>query len=115
MSFAARAATEDLRVRAIVCFTKRGHTARYLSKFRPEVPVYAFTPTQATRHEMGLYWGISPYPTQTAKTTDTLFRRAVESLKKDRRVSRGDLLVMLAGMPLALDGTVNFMQIYQVD
>jgi pyruvate kinase len=115
VSFAARAATEDLRVRAIVCFTKRGHTARYLSKFRPEVPVYAFTPTPATRHEMGLYWGISPYPTQTAQTTDTLFRRAVENLKKDRRVGRGDLLVMLAGMPLALDGTVNFMQIYQVD
>jgi len=115
VSFAARAATEDLRVRAIICFTKRGHTARYLSKFRPEVPVYAFTPTPATRHEMGLYWGITPYPTQTANTTDTLFRRAVDRLKKDRRVSRGDLLVMLAGTPLALHGTVNFMKIHQVE
>jgi pyruvate kinase len=115
VSFAARAATEDLRVRCIVAFTKRGHTARYLSKFRPEVPVYAFTPAEHARQEMALYWGVSPCRTSAATNTDALLRRAVEQLKRERKVAKGDLLVMVAGTPVGLAGTVNFMKIHQVD
>jgi pyruvate kinase len=115
VSFAARAATEDLRVRCIVVFTKRGHTARYLSKFRPEVPVYAFTPATHAREEMALYWGVTPCHTKTATNTDVLLRGAVERLKQERKVAQGDLLVMVAGTPVGLAGTVNFMKIHQVE
>jgi pyruvate kinase len=115
VSFAARAATEDLRVRAIVCFTKRGKTARYLSKFRPEVPIYAFTPNHHTLHQMGLYWGVTGGFTHKERSTDRLFRRTCERLKKDKRVSKGDLLVMLSGTPINLEGGINLLKIHQVD
>ncbi len=68
---AAKLASDDLRVRAIICFTQSGTTARHLAKERPEVPIYAFTPTRSARQEMGLYWGISPYAVQPAPRTPT--------------------------------------------
>jgi len=115
VSFAARAATEDLRVRAIVCFTKSGATARYLSKFRPEVPIYAFTPRPATLHQLGLYWGVTGAATRQERDMDRLFKHTCEYLKKDKRVSKGDLVVILCGTPLGQLGGINLLKIHQVD
>ncbi|HTB22750.1 MAG TPA: pyruvate kinase [bacterium] len=113
--FAARAATEDLRVRAIVCFTKTGATARYLSKFRPEVPIYAFTPRKPTLHQLGLYWGVTGASVRPEKDMDRLFKRTCDYLKKEKRVFKGDLLVILSGTPLDLAGSINLLKIHLVD
>jgi pyruvate kinase len=113
--FAARAATEDLRVRAIVCFTKTGATARYLSKFRPEVPIYAFTPKHPTLHQLGLYWGVTGAYTSPERDMDRLFKRTCEHLKKDKKVFKGDLLAILSGTPLGTSGSINLLKIHQVE
>ncbi len=115
VSFAARAATEDLRVRAIVCFTRGGETARYLSKFRPEVPIYAFTPQPRTLNQLGLYWGVSGAPVGVEKDMDRLFKRACEHLKREQKVAVGDLLVMLCGTPLGMARGTNLLKIHTVE
>ncbi|MGH7441146.1 MAG: pyruvate kinase, partial [bacterium] len=115
VSFAARAATEDLRVRAIVCFTKSGATARYLSKFRPEVPVYAFTPRRATLTQLGLYWGVTGDVVAPETDMDRLFARTCAHLKKLKRVVKGDLLVILSGTPLGMAGGTNLLKIHEVE
>jgi pyruvate kinase len=115
MCHAASAVTEDLRIRAIVCFTKRGKTARYLSKFRPEVPIYAFTPDHAAVQQMGLYWGVEALPIAKARSTDALYQDSTARLLKAKKVFKGDLLVMISGTPIGLRGTVNMMKIHEVE
>jgi pyruvate kinase len=115
VSFAARAATEDLRVRAIICFTKRGKTARYLSKFRPEVPIYAFTPNRHTFHQLALYWGVTGGFTPQESSTDRLFRRTCDRLKREKKVAKGDLVVMLSGTPIGIQNGINLLKIHQVE
>lgn len=112
--YAARAATDELRIRAIVCFTKRGKTARYLSKLRPEVPIYAYTPHLESVRQMALYWGVQAAYTPKAHDTDRLHQISSRNLLKDKKVTKGDLVVMVSGMPIGLRGTINMMKIHEV-
>lgn len=115
VSYAARAASEDLRVKAIVCFTQSGSTARLISKYRPEVPIYAFTPTRVSLQQMGLLWGTEPLMAPEGKNTDRLFKRACDILKRQKKVQKGDTVIMISGTPLGESGSINMMKIHKVD
>jgi pyruvate kinase len=112
---AAKAASEDLRVRAIICFTQSGTTARHLAKVRPEVPIYAFTPTRAALSRLGLYWGTTSHFVPRAKDSDRLFKQTCDVLKKQRLLTRGDLVIIVSGTPIGQRGSINLMKIHQVE
>ena len=40
---------------AILAFTQTGSTAALVAKYRPQMPVYAVTPSQVVRRRMALY------------------------------------------------------------
>ena len=115
VSYAARAASEDLRVRAMVCFTQSGSTTRLLSKYRPEIPIYGFTPSKNALQQMGLVWGTRGFFVPRGKNSDQLFKRVCDELKKLKRVSKGDLVIIVSGTPLGESGSINMMKIHKVE
>src|SRR5271163_4279880 len=60
---------EDLELAAIAIFTETGSTARLLSKYRPEPPIYALSPYKNVIHRSMLLWGT--YPILCARFLDT--------------------------------------------
>ena len=63
-AFALMACTMPLdlpEVEAIVVITRSGQTARFVSSFRPGVPVFAFTNETKTRHKLQLVWGVNSF------------------------------------------------------
>src|ERR1700728_2644174 len=60
---------QDLTLAAIAIFTESGNTARLLSKYRPEAPIYALSPDEAVVHRTMLLWGT--YPIQCERFTGT--------------------------------------------
>jgi pyruvate kinase len=50
---------EDLNLAAIAIFTESGHTARLLSKYRPEPPIFALSPDEAVINRAMMLWGTS--------------------------------------------------------
>jgi pyruvate kinase len=112
---AAKAASEDLRVKAIICFTQSGTTVRYLAKVRPEVPIYGFTPVKDALSRLGLYWGTQGYFVKRAQNTDALFKHSCDVLKKKRLLNKGELVIMISGTPIGQRGSINFMKIHKVD
>ena len=97
MAVAACRAAEDLPARAIVVFTRSGRTAKILSSYHPPVPVVAFTAYPETAARMSLYRGVEPvFLTGEASTPGTI-ERAVRGLRRRRRVSPGDPLVVVHG------------------
>src|SRR5256884_9342281 len=50
-------ASRELYMRLIAVFTHSGFTARLISRYRPLVPIVAFSPEQETRRRLGLIWG----------------------------------------------------------
>ena len=54
-----RAATE-MGVAAIICISESGFTVRSIARFRPKMPLIAFSPQERTIRQLSLSWGATP-------------------------------------------------------
>jgi pyruvate kinase len=87
-----------LAAQAIVVFTRSGLTARILSKFRPGVPVIAFTPRRETAVRLALCRGVEPHILASAgTTTDGMIERAAGEVRRLGRAASGENLVFVSG------------------
>lgn len=108
---ASRAAV-DVGACCIVAFTRYGLTAQLIAKFRPEVPIIAFSPQEAIVKQMSLYRGVFPHLVKPMKSTDEMVNE-VDSLLTDLKYAgKGDRIVIVASHPLSLARETNFMKIH---
>lgn len=114
ISFAASRACEEVKAKAIVVFTESGLTARMISKYKPAVPIYAFTPLQKTLTRLSLYYGVNPYYLRTEKNTDKLIEGMDKFLLRKKLVKKDDTLVVLMGAPVGVSGTTNLLKLHRV-
>ena len=103
-------AAEDLDMRAIVVFSESGATARMLSKYRPAVPIYAFTPNEAVCNRMNLLWGVTPVGCSKSLTVLRMGELAEAELRQREVVSEGDVFGMIAGETQSA-GATNFLRL----
>jgi pyruvate kinase len=111
---AACRAAEDIKAKALVAFTQSGFTARLISKFRPDVPIIAYTPDKMIKNRMSLYWGVIPKTMRLLETTDELIKEVERSLFRKRIVKKGDRIVITASSPLSTLGKTNFMKLHRI-
>jgi pyruvate kinase len=111
---AATHAAQELGAKAIAVFTQSGGTARVVSKHRPRVPLLAFTPEEHVYRGLSAVWGVEPQLLEPLDDIDAMID-SVDALLLDRRdIRRGDLVVILAGSPLHVPGTTNFLLCHRV-
>jgi pyruvate kinase len=91
----AAAACRESAARAVVVFTRGGETARLLSDERPRALIAAFTPVEATRRQLALYWGVRPRGLSD-DAADPL-AEAKRILLADGQVAQGDTVVFILG------------------
>ena len=106
---------EDLNLKAIAVFTQSGSSARLVSKFRPCVPVYAFSPVPQILSRAALYWGVIPVGMPHVKSTDRMVEGAAHELRARGIVAPGDLIAVLAGTPIARRGTTNLLKVHRIE
>jgi pyruvate kinase len=106
---------EDLNLRAIAVFTQSGSSARLVSKFRPRVPVYAFSPLPEILRRAALYWGVTPIGMSHVNSTERMVEGATRILRGRGAVKSGDLIAVVAGTPLSRRGTTNFLKVHRVE
>ena len=114
ISEAACRAARELRARAIVAFTQSGSTARLLAKYRPEVPILAFSPSEQIRQRLSLCWGVVPKTIRPIQHTDELVDEIEAALLEEKAVHPNDALVIVAGAPMWVRGTTNLMKLHRV-
>ncbi len=114
ISDAAAFSAQELKARAIVAFTQSGSTARLISQDRPPVPIIAFTPSERVRRRLALDWGVFPRMISRLSTVDEMVSAIEASLLADRSVRYNDILVIVAGAPLWVRGTVNLLKLHRV-
>jgi pyruvate kinase len=96
----------DLRARAIVAFTESGATARYVSRFRPRVPIIGLTTSEAARRRMTLYWGVeAASPLNVSTDLRDMIAEGDERISGEGMAAPGDLVVVVAGTPGGRGGT----------
>jgi len=111
---AACRAAEDIRARFVVACTDSGFTARLVSKFRPRIPIIAFTPETRTLNRMALYWGVQPKLMPPPTGTDTMIREAERLLIEEGLVKKGERIVITASAPLLGSGRTNLLKLQRI-
>ncbi|MEP7035363.1 MAG: pyruvate kinase [Actinomycetota bacterium] len=103
-----------LGAKYLVTFTLSGDSAKRLSRLRSKLPMLAFTPTQATRSQLSLTWGIETYLVPMVRHTDEMARQVDESLLESGRCAVGDLVVIVAGSPPGIPGSTNALRVHRI-
>lgn len=101
----------DIKADAILAITKSGYTAARMSKFRPQTKIIAATPNIKTFHQMALVWGVTPTLTDSKNDPEDLVMGCIEIAKKARLLTKGDKVVISAGMPLNEAGKTNMIRV----
>src|SRR5215470_9194574 len=95
-------ASRELHMKLIAVFTHSGFTARLVSRYRPLVPIVAFSPEQETRRRLALIWGVYPRNIQDVRKVDGLAPVAEKRLLEERLVRKGDVIGIVAGTPMGI-------------
>jgi pyruvate kinase len=104
---------DDLELAAIAIFTETGSTARLLSKYRPEPPIYALSPYESVVNRGMLLWGTYPILCARFRDTDKLVNMAEEILQAHGYVHRSQIVGIVAGTRTK-SGATNFMRLHMV-
>ncbi|MFL0268933.1 pyruvate kinase [Candidatus Clostridium radicumherbarum] len=104
----------DLKASAIITATQSGHTAKIVSKFRPECPIIAVTPYDKVARKLALNWGVFPIVAEKTESTDELIDKSVDIALATGYVKKGDVVVIAAGIPANYVGTTNMMKVHIV-
>jgi pyruvate kinase len=104
---------QDLDLAAIAIFTESGNTARLLSKYRPEAPIYALSPDEAVVHRAMLLWGTYPIQCERFTGTDQLVSVAEDILEGNGYVKSRQVVGIVAGTATKT-GATNFMRLHLI-
>jgi pyruvate kinase len=104
-----------LAVKAIIALTESGATTLWMSRIRSDIPIYAFTPHEATSRRVTLYRGVYPVSfkiehTDPRQLTEDIFA----TLLNHNLVKEGDLVIFTKGDLSGVSGSTNGMKILSV-
>ena len=90
-------ATKKLPIKAMVFDTRSGRTGRYLSSFRPQVPIYAMCYSPQIMRLLALSYGVHSYSLRTEKSKDKFIRNSINKLLQDNCFAEQDLIGLIGG------------------
>lgn len=91
-----RAATE-MGVSAIICISESGFTVRSIARFRPQMPLIAFSPRENTVRQLTISWGATPLLAP-HRVEDISAMNDLVCIARDRgHVRSGEIVAVLAG------------------
>ncbi len=104
-----------MAVKAIIALTESGSTARWMSRIRSDIPIYAFTPHKATSRRVALYRGV--YPVSFEINVDNprrLYQDIFNTLLHYKLVEVDDLVIFTKGDLDGVSGSTNAMKVLSV-
>lgn len=104
----------NLDVSAIITPTESGHSARMVSKYRPQVPIVAITFSEEVLRRLTLVWGVYPVLSEPANTTDEMLDVAINKGLETKLFERGAKVIITAGVPVGVSGTTNLMKVHVI-
>ncbi|MCL2133043.1 MAG: pyruvate kinase [Bacteroidales bacterium] len=90
-------ATNNLPIKALLCDSTSGRTARYLSAYRPSVPIYAQCYKKHVMRELALSYGVQSDFIQARNAKADFAKVVVASLVDNHSIKASDLVGVLVG------------------
>lgn len=102
---------EELKAAAIMTLTKSGSTARHVSKFRPQTPILAVTPSVNIARRLQLVWGVRPLLVLDLSSARQTFQAALNVAREQHLLHDDDLVVMTAGTLQGVSGSTDLIKV----
>lgn len=99
---------------ALAVGTTSGASARALARYRPPVPIYAFTSSRAVARQLSIAYGVCAIVSPAMQSTDQMLHEMEKTLVESGRVRPGDNIVFVAGQPVGLRGSTNMLKLHKV-
>jgi pyruvate kinase len=103
----------ELDAKAIIVFSVSGKTSKLISKQRPAMPVYAFSPSKSVFNRLSLVWGITPWIIPAIDDTKRIIDTGVDILRQKKLIRKNDLVIIVTGLALKR-GSTNMIKIHRV-
>ncbi|WIA37757.1 hypothetical protein OEZ86_014633 [Tetradesmus obliquus] len=97
---------------AIFVFTRRGYMANFLSRCRPDCPVFAFTDSQSVRQRLNLRWGIMPFRMPFFPDPEENVRRTFQLMRSRGFVQQGQLVVVVSDLRPGKEDIIRSVQFF---
>jgi len=115
IAMAAMYTANHMQVSAIIALTESGSTARWMSRIRSDIPIYAFTPYKATSRRVAMYRGVYPVSFEIQETSRArLYADIFKTLLANDLVEVDDLVIFTKGDLEGVSGSTNAMKILKV-
>lgn len=110
---AAVTAAQNIGAAAIIALTSSGATARYVAKYRPEIPIIAATSRIRAFNQLAANWGVEPILIENDINIEQLFINAIEKSIERNLVKKGDRVVLVCGALKSSEGEKNLIKIME--
>jgi pyruvate kinase len=101
-------------VSALVVGTSSGATARLLARYRPPVPIYAFTASEEIARQLRIIYGVETTVAPASSSTDKMLLAMEQLLIAAGRVRLGDNVIFVTGQPVNQSGTANMLRLHRI-
>ena len=105
---------EDLDLAAIAIFTETGTTARLLSKYRPEPPIYALSPVRAGHQPLHAALGHLPHPLRALPRHRQARQHGRRASSKTHGYVQPRQVVGIVAGTRTKSGATNFMRLHMI-
>lgn len=112
VTYAAATVGDLLDVTYLCAFTTSGDSARRMSRLRSAIPLLAFTPRPEVRSQLALSWGVETFLVAEVSHTDEMVGQVDEALLTSGRGRPGDQVVVVAGSPTGVTGSLNTLRVH---
>ena len=95
--------------------THSGYTAYKISSQRPKAAVFVFSGNRKLLTQLSLVWGVNTFFYDKTVSTDHTIADIKYLLKKQGHVSKGDMIINTASIPIEESGKTNMMKMSVVE
>ncbi len=107
-------AARSADVVALAVGTFSGSSARLLARYRPPVPIYAFTASETVARQLSVVYGVDAVISPAHHSTDHLLEEMEHALVDTGRAKPGDAIVFVAGQPVNQMGSTNMLKLHRI-
>ena len=106
-------AAASLDAKTIAVFTQSGSTAALISRFRPHIPIIAYTASPEIQRRLSIYWGVR------AAGIGIMADMHQQIMSVERNLlsagyRKGDIIVIIMGLPVEARGSTNLMKVHKL-
>jgi pyruvate kinase len=105
---------EDVGAKLIIALTETGSTSRMIARYKPRQPIIVLTPHEQVVRRSQLVCGCYPILMKGFTGSTQLIKTIGPKLIEQKLASKGDRIVVSAGVPFGTPGTTNMLMILTI-